>query len=117
MKRTTWSKVLLVLGLIGMLAGVLDPLEGSVIILGGAGLLALSALVGVSRYRVLLCLAFALVAFGVAAMFVLSNVGGFGGSSGRSNWWWLAILPYPAGWLTGLIGSFLMMRKPETDPE
>ena len=102
-----WARVLLILGLTGMLIGAVDPLEGSLIILVGAGLVALAALLGKSRYRVLLCLAFALVAVGVTAMFVLSGFGGVGGDTGRSMWWAVVILPYPVGWFVGLTGAIL----------
>jgi hypothetical protein len=33
-----------------------------------------------------------------------SFVGGFGGTSGRSMWWGLLILPYLAGWNMGIWG-------------
>jgi hypothetical protein len=37
-------------------------------------------------------------------MWVLSAFGGLGGATGRSPWWGLTILPYPAGWIMGIIG-------------
>ena len=69
-----------------MLIGAVDPLEGSFIILPGVGLVALGALLGKSRHRVLLYWSFALVAVGVAAMVALSCLGGIGGNTGRSMW-------------------------------
>lgn len=92
-----------------MLLGALDPLEGSLIILLGTGLVALGAFLGKSRRRLLLYWALALVAVGVGAMFILSAFGGFGGDTGRSNWWGLLILPYAVGWVVGLVGAILAL--------
>jgi hypothetical protein len=111
MKRAVLSRVLLICGIGGMVAGAVDPLEGSVIIVPAAGLVALAALAAKDRARMYLCLAFVLLAAGVGAVFVLSAFGGFGGNTGRSNWWWLAIAPYPIGWATGLTGAILMLRR------
>ena len=104
-----WSRILVIAGLAGMLIGAVDPLEGSLIILPGVGLVALGALLGKSRRRMLLCWSFALVTVGVAAMFVLSWFGGIGGNTGRSMWWAIFILPYPVGWIMGLAGAILAL--------
>jgi hypothetical protein len=90
-----------------MIIGAVDPLEGSLLIVMGVGLVALAGLLGKSRYRALLSLAFALVAIGVTAMFVLSRFGGVGGETGRSLWWAVVILPYPVGWFVSLAGGML----------
>jgi 4-hydroxybenzoate polyprenyltransferase len=37
-------------------------------------------------------------------LFGLSAVGGFGGTTGRSAWWAVLILPYLAGWAVGILG-------------
>ena len=110
--RSLWSKVLVIVGLIAMLIGAIDPLEGSLIILPGSGLVALGALLGRSRHRLLLCWAFILIAIGVGALFLLSSRGGVGGSTGRSNWWLLVVLPYPVGWIMGLVGTILRLKEP-----
>jgi len=94
-----------------MLIGAIDPLEGSVIILPGSGVIALGALLGKSRHRRLLYWALGFLAAGVGAMFVLSMLGGTGGSSGRSNWWLLVVVPYPVGWIMGLAGVILSLRE------
>lgn len=95
------ARILLPLGVVAMVIGAVDPLEGSVLILGGSGLVALSTWLGrqgrnVAVYRTWL---FGMIALGVLAMFVLSSMGGVGGKSGRSLWWLLVLLPYPVGWL------------------
>jgi hypothetical protein len=87
-----------------MVVGALDPLEGSVLILAGSGLVALGSWLGgqarsIVVYRMWL---FGMIAFGVIALFVLSAMGGFGGKTGRSMWWALVLLPYPIGWLLGI---------------
>ena len=87
-----------------MVVGMLDPLEGSVIILAGSGLVALGTWLGnqgraLSVYRAWL---FGMIALGVIALFWMSAAGGIGGKTGHSLWWGLVLLPYPIGWLLGM---------------
>ncbi len=103
-KRKLWSRILSIIGLIAMIIGVVDPLEGSLIILPGSGLVALGAFLGKSRHRIFVYWAFGLTLIGVAGLFVVSMFGGVGGNTGRSNWWLLTSLPYPIGWIMSLIG-------------
>jgi len=104
--RSLLAKVLVVLGGIGMLLGALDPLEGSVLILPGSGLVALGAYLNQSEPRLITyrVVVFILIAIGVGAMWGLSSGGGFGGNSGRSMWWGVLILPYLIGWSLGVWG-------------
>ena len=106
--KLAWQ-TLVIVGLVVVLLGAIDPLEGSVLILVGSGLVAIAALLGKSPQRGLLAVAFVLVAIGVAAMFAMSSCGGVGGSSGHSLWWLLTVLPYPIGWLMGLAGVVLLI--------
>lgn len=101
-----WARVLKIVGSIAMLVGAIDPLEGSLLILTGSGLVALGTLIGKSERRIIVyrISVFVLIAIGVAAMWGLSWVGGFGGSSGRSYWWGLLIIPYFIGWYMGIWG-------------
>jgi hypothetical protein len=103
------SKALLVGGFIGMLVGAIDPLEGSLVILPASGLAALGAVLGKSRFRKSLVMAFILIAGGVAAMWVLSAFGGIGGDVGRSMGWAIVMSPYPVGWLLGIVGGILAL--------
>ena len=112
--RWRWSRILAVVGFVVVLLGALDPLEGSLLILPGTGLLALAAWLGRSRYRTLLYWSFALVAIGVGVMWGLSAVGGLGGSTGRSMWWALLLLPYPAGWVMAVVGAIRRLRETPT---
>ncbi len=104
-------RVLLWTGLILMLIGAVDPLEGSVVIVIGAALALTGSVLGKSRHRKILAWALGLVVFGVAVMFGVSAIGGFGGSTGHSMWWALTILPYPAGWILGLVGVVRALRE------
>ncbi len=107
--RTFWSHILVVIGLLAMVVGAIDPLEGVFVILPGSGLVALGGFLGKSRYRKLLYGAFILIAVGFGAMMIMSMLGGIGGRSGRSMWWGLFILPYPVGWILGLVGVILRL--------
>lgn len=117
--RMLWSRILVSLGGIAMLLGAVDPLEGSLLILPGSGLVALGFFLGKRERRILVysLSVFILIAIGVAAMFALSAVGGFGGTSGRSMWWGVLVLPYPVGWIMAFAGAiylfirFLKARK------
>jgi hypothetical protein len=78
---------------------------------GGGGLVALGARLRESTYLTHLTWCVAMLAIGVAALWALSAVGGFGGTSGRSYLWGLLIVPYPVGWLAGLIGGVRALRE------
>ncbi len=110
-KANLWSRVLVIAGLAAMLIGAVDPLEGAFLILPGSGLIALGALLGKSRHRRFLYWSFALVAIGVGTLWGLSAIGGLGGTTGRSYWWGLVFLPYPVGWIMGLVGAIRVLRE------
>ena len=99
-----WSRPLHILGAIALVVGALDPLEGSIVVVVGSALLLASEFSqdAARRHPGFWTTVFVLVAVGVTAMFSLSSVGGIGGNSGRSMWWGILILPYPAGWLLGI---------------
>lgn len=109
--RMLSSRILFIIGSVAMVVGILDPLEGSIIILPGSALALIGVAIGKSERRVLLywVWVFVLIAAGVGAMFVLSSMGGFGGVDrpGRSMLWGLTILPYPIGWIMGVRGIIL----------
>jgi purine-cytosine permease-like protein len=114
-----WSRILVIVGSVAMLIGAIDPLEGSLIILAGSGLVTLGTFLGKSQTRIrrYWLWVFILIAVGIGIMWGLSAIGGLGGSTGRSLWWALIILPYPVGWLMGIISliarliAFLRSRK------
>ncbi len=110
MNKESLSKPIGIIGFVAMLLGAIDPLEGSLIIVPGAGLLALSAMFQESRRRRLLYLAFLMILIGVGVMFVFSWMGGIGGDSGRSMLLALLVLPYPIGWVLGLVAAIMMFK-------
>ena len=56
-------------------------------------------------------LAVALVAAGAASLWWVSALGGIGGDSGRSSWWLLMLLPYPIGWVLGIVSAARTLRR------
>jgi MFS family permease len=105
--RNLWSRILVIAGCIAMVVGAIDPMEGSLLILPGSGMVALGTFIAQGERRLIVyrVWVFILIAIGVGAFWALSEVGGFGGSSGHSMWWAVLILPYPLGWLMGIWGS------------
>jgi hypothetical protein len=102
-----WSNILIIAGGIGMVVGAIDPLEGSLLILPGSGLLALGTYLGQAERREIVCKlwAFVLTAIGIGVLWGLSAIGGIGGSTARSMWWGLPVLlPYLIGWNMGVWG-------------
>lgn len=106
-----WGRPLIIIGLVAMLVGALDPLEGSIIILAGTACAALGASLLHSRHAPIFRWSAALVLVGVAALWILSDRGGLGGNTGRSNWWGLTLLPYPVGWVLGLVAEARHLRE------
>ena len=105
-KPSFGSRLSITLGSLAMLVGAIDPMEGSVIILPGSALVALGYWLGHRERRLTLYRAwgFILIAFGVAALFGLSQLGGIGGHSGYSIWWGILFLPSLIGWSMGVWG-------------
>lgn len=96
-------KVLFIIGIVAIIIGVLDPLEGSAAILAGSFLIASSMYFLKDKYWQLFLVGFILIAFGVFFMFYFSSLGGFGGNS-KLSWWLISlIVPYPLGWLLIII--------------
>jgi hypothetical protein len=102
----TWPGRLVTAGLIAMLVGAIDPMEGSLLILPGSGLVALGTFLGGGerRIRIYRLAVFLLITFGVAALIGLTMAGGVGGSSGLSMWWGVLVVPYLIGWSMGIWG-------------
>ena len=104
--RNLWSRILIIAGFIALVVGAIDPIEGSLLILPGSGMVAFGTFIAQSERRLITYRAwvFILIAIGVGALWGLSEVGGFGGSSGLSIWWGVLILPYPLAWSMGIWG-------------
>ena len=99
-EKAKWTRVIYILGVVALLIGAIDPLEGSVLIMTGSALVALSAYVTSDRHSKIFTVSLTMIVFGVVFMFYFSSLGGFGGASNLSWWWSLLILPFPMGWLT-----------------
>ncbi|MEI6518949.1 MAG: hypothetical protein WCO98_02725 [bacterium] len=99
-KRQLWSRILIIIGGTAMVVGALDPMEGSLLILPGSGVIALGTYLGkeerwIMQYRFW---GFIMITAGVAALWFISMKGGLGGDTGRSMWWSSLFLPYLVGW-------------------
>lgn len=107
MKKNTLAKILTIAGGIAMAIGAIDPMEGSLLIFPGSGLVALGTYLGGAerrdvRFKVA---SFVLLAIAFAALWGFTFVGGVGGATGRSIWWMaLPIVPYLIGWNMGIWG-------------
>jgi hypothetical protein len=106
-----WSRRLWVVGVVLMFAGLVDPLEGSIVIALGTGCVALAARLGHSAQRRWAYGGLLLVVLGVGAMWALSAVGGVGGSGGQPWWWGLPMVLYPVGWVVSLVAVVRMRRE------
>lgn len=102
---------LLIIGFIAMILGVIDPLEGLVIILFGAGLVALCSFLLKSQHSKITLWAFILTLICVALLWGMSALGGIGGSTGRSYWWAILLIPYPSGWIMSLVAGVKVVRE------
>jgi phosphotransferase system glucose/maltose/N-acetylglucosamine-specific IIC component len=103
MKKIKWTRIIYYAGVTALIIGILDPLEGSVVITAGSLLLTLAAFLSHDRHLIVFLLSSVLIVTGVSFMFYFSSLGGFGGKSTLSWWWGILILPYPAGWITTIV--------------
>jgi hypothetical protein len=110
-KRISFNKIIFIIGVIALIIGAIDPLEGSIIILFGSGLLALSTSLSKDKNKYCFLVLFIMIVFGFGFLFYFSSLGGFGGESTLSWWWGLLILPYPIGWLVTIILLIIRAMK------
>ena len=108
--RSTWSRRLVLAGLIAMGLGALDPLEGTFVIWLASVLVVTGEMLSSGRYRRVLYGAFLLITAGVLSLWTMSAIGGIGGNTGRSVWWALILIPYPVGWLLDLVFGVRKLR-------
>jgi hypothetical protein len=112
--KLNWPKIIFIAGIVGILIGILDPMEGSLVIAPGSILLAVGAFLLHDRYRSIFLASSIMIIVGVVALFYLSSLGGFGGTSKLSWWWGITILPYPIGWLLAVVFLIIRMIKKST---
>jgi hypothetical protein len=101
--KPKWIRILYIIGVVALIIGAVDPLEGSVVITGGSAAIALATYLSKDRHWKLFLVSFLMILIGVFFLFYLSSLGGFGGTSKLSWWWGSLILPYPVGWLISII--------------
>jgi len=102
-EKINWTRIIYIIGVIALIIGAIDPMEGSVVIAGGSILVAFSTYLKHDRHWKLFLALSVFIVFGVFFLFYLSSLGGFGGRSKLSWWWGTLILPYPLAWLTTLV--------------
>lgn len=102
-EKIKWTRVIYIIGIIALIIGALDPLEGSVVITTGSLLLTLATYLSHDQHWKNFMLSLILIAIGVFFLFYFSSLGGFGGKSTLSSWWGTLILPYPIGWLMSIV--------------
>jgi hypothetical protein len=102
-EKKRWTKIIYIAGVVALIMGIIDPLEGSVVIMAGNALIALSTFLTRDRHWKLFLATLIMVVTGVFFLFYLSSLGGFGGNSSLSWWWGTLILPYPIGWLINIV--------------
>lgn len=96
--KINWKKTLLITGVILLIAGAIDPLEGSVLIAAGSLLTTVFIYIVNDRFKRYFLIALLLIVFGILSMFYVSARGGIG-ENDLPNIWFLTIIPYPLGWL------------------
>lgn len=99
------------IGVVALIAGILDPMEGSVVITAGSALIALSTFLLNDRHRKSFFALFLSIFIGVFFLFFFSSLGGFGFPESISWWWAILILPYPIGWLMTIFLLILRASK------
>jgi NADH:ubiquinone oxidoreductase subunit 6 (subunit J) len=115
-EKIKWTRVIYIIGVIALIIGAIDPLEGSVVLLAGCTLITVTTFLTGDRHWKIFLTCLILIAVGVFFLFYLSSLGGFGGNSTLSWWWGTLILPYPAGWLTAIILLIIRaVKKPKTE--
>jgi MFS family permease len=101
-KKLKFLKVLFIIGVVALIIGALDPLEGSVVIVAGSIIMTISAYLRRDRHRKQFLTFSILIVVGVFSLFFFSSFGGFG--KGALSWWWaILVLPYPVGWLASIV--------------
>jgi hypothetical protein len=96
--KINWKKTLLITGVILLIIGMIDPLEGSVLIAAGSLLVTIYSYIVNDRFKRYFMIGLLLIVFGILSMFYVSARGGIG-EGDLPRIWILTIVPYPVGWL------------------
>jgi hypothetical protein len=117
-KKAKWTRAIFFFGVVALIIGAIDPLEGSIVIAAGSALMVISAYLKGDRHRKIFMLSLIMIVFGAFFLFYLSSLGGFGGESTLSEWWGILILPYPLGWLISIVILIVrIFRKTKSESE
>jgi hypothetical protein len=108
-KRERGLQAGFILGVVLILLGTLDPLEGSVLVLLGSILLAVVTYGFRDPQHKWYRLAAVLIFFGVLALWILSAYGGIGEGGDLGYGWAAWIIPYPVGWLILMVLFYLRL--------
>lgn len=108
MSKQRIIRILFISGIVSFFVGTIDPLEGSVLIVLGSFLMALSTHLQLDKQRVGYSVAFASIVVGVLILFYMSSLGGIGGNTGRPMWYMVFLAPYPIGWVWVIV---LLIRR------
>lgn len=107
-----WIRIIYIIGVVALIIGALDPMEGSVLIALGALLTTITTFIAKDRHYRFFLVAGIMILFSVAMLWYVSALGGF---DPKKQWWWLIILiPYPVGWLMEII---LLIVRAFSSPE
>ncbi|HET9571723.1 MAG TPA: hypothetical protein VFP20_09990 [Bacteroidales bacterium] len=105
-KQFDWKGLLYTVGILAFFLGVLDPLEGSIIILIGSVLMTLYKYLRGDRHKRGFLAGCLLIAVGVGYMFYMSSLGGFGPEA--MPWvWGIPMVLYPIGWFLTAVLLYL----------
>ena len=114
--KPKWTRIVYIIGVAASIIGVLDPMEGSILLMAGGILLAVSTYFIKDKYRKMFFTTAIMMVVGVFFLFYFSSLGGFP----PLPWWWgILILPYPIGWLmlitTLIVRSVELKKRKQTD--
>ena len=113
MDQSKKYQIAFITGVVFFLLGTIDPLEGSVLVALGSGILAWVSYLAKEPHFKYYRIAAILIFIGVVCLWVLSAYGGFGGDTGRPDSWALILIPYPVGWLMVLVLLFRRLFVPK----
>lgn len=99
--QVKWVRIIYIIGVIALIIGALDPLEGSLVIDTGAVFIVLSSFLMQDRHRKVFLISAIMIFVGVFSLWLVSSLGGY---DPKREWWWnVLIIPYPLGWVIFIV--------------
>ncbi len=100
-EKVKWTRVIIIIGVIALIIGAIDPMEGSIVIAVGCIFTSLATFLTHDRHHKIFLAAAIMILVGVFSLWYVSSLGGF---DPKREWWWdVLILSYPIGWLISII--------------